>query len=219
MFKVLCVEEGVMEMAVESKWRFFGENGKSQQAQGPQASVLRTVPPMDDTHIDLRSENHMLLPYQPYQKHVHPRANSQPATFVVEGSTIHYLPSPQEFEPDTESTVEYHQDSRQTLYFKLDETGQADRNSLWFCTSLQSGKSGQLLRCEEVGTNVIEDIPVQRLCFAMRKSDEKCISPYDKESFISSTSSSATMAKSKASQKKGKMDANTHSAYSITSHL
>lgn len=225
MLKVLCVEEGMMEICADSKWKCFGENGKAQNAQGPMASVLKSVPPVDNAHIELKSDHHMVLPYRPYMKHIHPRANSSSmAAFVVEGSMLHYLPCTSEFEIDQSSTVEYSQDSRHQLFFKLDESGEAISNSLWFCTSLQSAKIEQLLRCEEVGTNVTEDIPVQRLCYAMRKDDSKAISPYDMPSkpALAAQAHSAQHAASKTAQKKhGKMDANIHTTYgtSVGGHM
>lgn len=208
MLKVLCVEEGMMEMVVEKKWRTVGgkEKGataKAQTFEGPTASIMKNVAHIETSSVPLKSETHMVLPYRPYAKHIHPRCSGdgKMIMFQLEGSMLYYVPTPAEFDMDTETAVQHDQDSRFKLYFKLErgeeeaiESGSAPsemigeggmhpethapHGDLWFCTSLQSSNKIPLLRCENVSSGITEDIPLDRLLCAVRKCNDLGIGPY-----------------------------------------
>jgi len=181
MFKVLFVEEGVFEMVVEKKFRVQAENGKMTNAVGPQASILKNFPLVTPSNYDILDANHMALTYRPFARRLHPRVTDRSVSFTVEGSTLTYLPTPGEFKVDPEGAVSFDQDAKGELFFRMetDDPSSLDLNSLWHCISLETSKGEQqLLRCEQVGTNIVEDIPVDRLFYAVRISDCKAVKQY-----------------------------------------
>lgn len=128
MLKVLMVEEGIREMIVEKKWRTLGgkegapNSARSQTFEGKHASLMKNVAYTETSPLTLKSDAHMVLPYIPYAKHIHPRCSrDRMAIFLVEGSTLSYLPSPQEFFLAEGKDVDYDQDARHQLFFKLSE--------------------------------------------------------------------------------------------------
>jgi len=182
-----------MDMVVEKKWRAQEANGKMQNANGPNASFLKNVPTHDNSTVELKSDQHMLLPYRPFMKYLHPRAGDKMTSFEIDGSMLTYRPMPHEFMIDKERMVSYDNESKHQLMFKMEEGETEDSDvegkTLWYCTSLQSGKADQLLRCEEVGSSNQEDIPVQRLMFATRKCDDKCSGLYSPSAHAAAMSS------------------------------
>jgi hypothetical protein len=209
MMKIFKVEEGVKEMVVDKKYKVRGENGKTQQQSGPSSGPLKLIPSIEDVTIESKSEDHMVLPYSPYMKHIHPRAIPNQTCFLVDGSFLTYLPSPSEFTSDLVSPVEYDHDSCHRLFFKRDVDFTDSNVSLWFCTSLQSSKNDPILRCEQVGTGIIEEIPLGNLAYAIRTHDEKAIAPYivSTPTSLSMPSQSGPGIKKMQNKKHGKVDA------------
>jgi len=239
--RVVKVDEGAKEMVVERKgMKVMGEANKPSK-NASSHGFLKSLPVVESSSIALKSDQHVILPYEPYMKQVHPRCSSTSCPFIsfsLDGSLLTYLPSPTEFEFEDAQDVAYDPSSRHMLFFKRqeeddqEETATKDttfsshashfdssrtsassptphkepRAALWYCSSLQSSKGEKLLRCEEVSSGVSEDIPVDRLAYAVRESDETCLTPYtddDRQSTSAASSSS-----SKLHQKKhGKADA------------
>jgi hypothetical protein len=217
--KVLKVEEGLKEMVVEKKYTVRGENGKKQNQVGPASGPLKLIPSIEDVTIESKSDEHMVLPYSPYMKHIHPRASDKhQVTFLVDGSFLTYLPSPSEFSIDTENIVVYDPENRHQLFFKRDVAGEdisTSHSSLWFCTSLQSSKTVPLLRCEQVGTGIIDDIPIDNLSYAIRNQDLKSVPPYTTTPSSAHTTSSHS--NKMLHKKHGKADVSDH-IHSSMSH-
>jgi len=253
MMKVLKVEEGVMEMIVEKRWNVVGgEGGKKVTKSVGRNGLLKSIPMMDESvsQLKTKSDDHMLLPYVPYMKRMHPRASAtRMCEFEVEGSNLVYRPSPSEFEVDEErsAVIGDPHECKGCLFFRmegakpvLDAEGmqemkqatsameaespakvtspaaaaaRASTRSLWICNSIQSGGRrdvNPMLRCEEIGTGVTEDIPLASLTYAKRIDDAKAVHPYTAEDELhtAATMQHATKTGHKTSlSKKGKGDA------------
>jgi len=169
-------------MVVDKKYRMRGENGKMTKMSGPQSGPLKNIPSTESfSPLVLKSEDHMILPYAPFMKHIHPRAGSHEVQFMIDGSFVTYYPSASEFLPDLAESVQNDTEIRHKLFFKRDDLVDdkvSSNTSLWFCISVQSSKNEPLLRCEQVGTGITEDIPIGDLVYAKRVNDEKSIAPY-----------------------------------------
>jgi hypothetical protein len=230
MLKVLYVDEGLMEMVVESKYRARGENGKMLTQIGRNSNPLKYLPSIADVHIPLKSDDHMVLLYSPFMKYLHPSASKEAwSEFSFSGASLTYIPSPSEFTPELETTVESSDpEVRHNLFFRREELPEDPEDfdwesssypssmHLWWGTTIKSSKLEPLLRCEQIGSSLIEEIPFHALVFATRKFHATAVAPYE-QSTSSQEGTSHTAHKGHV-KKHGKGDAleqaNIHSAYS-----
>lgn len=229
MFKVLMVDEGLKEMIVESKYRVVGEKkGKVSWQTGRGSAPLKNLPLIDDAHLELHSEDHMVLIYEPYMKRVHPRASSERwVEFDVAGSRLMYLPSPSEFVPDM--TANASSDMRHELFFKRDEMNEEQLEDdfdwhatttypaslhLWWSTSPISAKGNPAMKCEQVGSSVLEEIPLADLAPASHRDlNTLAVHPYLPDSHYHAVASHGQHLK-----KHGKHDALEHPSVHTSRH-
>jgi len=233
MMKVLMVDEGLKEMIVESKYRARGgeKNGKVSWQTGRSSAPLKNLPMIDDAHLELRSEEHMVLIYEPWMKRVHPRASKENwVEFDVSGSRLMYHPAPSEYVPDM--TANATSEMRHEMFFKREEMSEEQLDAsfdwhscltyptslhLWWASSVLSAKGNPVMKCEQVGSSIIEEIPLSALAPASHRHPLSfAADPYLPDSHYYPLSSHASG--HQATKKHGKHDALEHPSVHTSRH-